>query len=179
MPEFALGALRQVCWRILVPRWASQPLSGAGAAIQGGRYNRPGQDTLYLSLDLMTAVAEYHQDIVVRPGTFCAYRVDVEGILDLTAPDEIVAAGVTAADLRSDWRYQALVEGTDPPTWQLADRVQAAGGAGLLTPSLRQPDGVNLVLWQWNDGPERTVVAFDPEADLPQDQESWAPWRTR
>jgi RES domain-containing protein len=30
-------------FRVLTPRWAFQPLSGAGAAKQGGRFNRPGQ----------------------------------------------------------------------------------------------------------------------------------------
>lgn len=41
-------------FRMLSPRWAFQPLSGAGAARQGGRFNRPGQQALYLSFSTQT-----------------------------------------------------------------------------------------------------------------------------
>ncbi|WP_439546652.1 RES domain-containing protein [Sandarakinorhabdus sp.] len=36
--------------RYLTPRWSHAPLSGAGAALHGGRFNRPGVPALYLSL---------------------------------------------------------------------------------------------------------------------------------
>jgi RES domain-containing protein len=49
-------------YRIIVPAYASSPLSGMGAARQGGRFNRPEQEALYLSLDESTALAEYKQD---------------------------------------------------------------------------------------------------------------------
>ena len=45
--------------RMIVPRYASTPLSGAGAARAGGRFNRPGLEALYVSLEVLTAVAEY------------------------------------------------------------------------------------------------------------------------
>lgn len=35
--------------RYLTPKWAFLPISGAGAAIDGGRFNRPGVEALYLS----------------------------------------------------------------------------------------------------------------------------------
>src|SRR3546814_4427365 len=43
------------------PQWASDPLSGAGAAAKGGRFNREGVEALYLSLDEVTALREYQQ----------------------------------------------------------------------------------------------------------------------
>ena len=52
-------------FRAHTPVWASRPTSGAGAAAKGGRFNREGTQALYLSLDEMTALREYHADVVV------------------------------------------------------------------------------------------------------------------
>jgi RES domain-containing protein len=46
-------------YRAHTPRWASEPLSGAGAARQGGRPNRAGVHALYLATSQETAIAEY------------------------------------------------------------------------------------------------------------------------
>ena len=70
-------------WRVLAPRWAHAPLSGEGAARHGGRWNPRGTQALYMSADLTTAVAEYEQDLGCRPGTFVAYDVAVDGVVDL------------------------------------------------------------------------------------------------
>jgi RES domain-containing protein len=48
----------------------------------------------------------------------------------------------------------------------------AAGVAGVLVPSACLAGGVNLVLWRWNDSPDRTVIPLDPQRDLPRDQSS-------
>jgi len=45
-------------FRAHTPKWASQPTSGAGAALKGGRFNREGVGALYLSLDEITALRE-------------------------------------------------------------------------------------------------------------------------
>jgi hypothetical protein len=42
-------------------------------------------------------------------------------------------------------------------------------------PSAVLRDGLNLVLWRWNDAPDRRVVAHDPQGDLPVDQSAWPP----
>jgi len=52
---------RITAYRVHTPKWASMPLSGAGAATQGGRANRPGVEALYLALDVQTAIDEYKQ----------------------------------------------------------------------------------------------------------------------
>jgi len=36
-------------YRAHTPRWSFAPLSGAGAAVQGGRFNRKGIEALYLT----------------------------------------------------------------------------------------------------------------------------------
>jgi RES domain-containing protein len=68
-------AISQRCWRILAPKWAHDPLSGSGAARFGGRFNPKGIPALYFSESIDTAFAEYQQDLLVRPGTFCAYQL--------------------------------------------------------------------------------------------------------
>ena len=47
---------RITAYRVHTPKWASMPLSGAGAATHGGRVNRPGVEALYLVLVQMEAV---------------------------------------------------------------------------------------------------------------------------
>lgn len=161
-------------FRVLTPRWAHQPLSGDGAARQGGRYNRPGMPALYVSRDLETAWAEYQQTgALVRPGTVVAYEVTAAGITDLADPDVLAELRVTAADLLGLWRDVARVEGRDPPTWVLADRLLADGCNGVLAASAARPGGVNLVLWRWGREGPVVVVHHDPVDDLPRDQASW------
>jgi len=128
---------------------------------------------LYMSTDLLTAVAEYEQEIGIRPGTFCAYDVDVAEVLDLTQPDVLAAFGIEPEVRFLPWKSILLVEHRRPPGWDIADRLTAAGIAGILVPSTRMPGGVNLVLWHWNDTPARRVVALDPQHDLPADQSAW------
>ena len=55
----------------------------------------------------------------------------------------------------------------------ISDQLIAAGMAGILVPSTRLPGGRNLVLWRWNDAPDRRVIALNPQSDLPRDQSSW------
>jgi len=54
-----------------------------------------------------------------------------------------------------------------------SQRLIAGGVAGILVPSTRFAGGSNLVLWRWNDAPDRKVAALDPQYELPADQSSW------
>ena len=165
--------IRRRCWRVLAPRWAHAPLSGAGAARHGGRHNTPGTPALYLAEDLITAIAEYEQELGIRPGTFCAYDLDVAGIVDLRENSIRERLEVTLADLLAPWKEIALVQGKQPPTWVLAQRLLTEGCAGARVPSAMLREGVNIVLWRWNEAPDRGVVAHDPLGDLPVDQSAW------
>jgi hypothetical protein len=51
----------EIFHRYHTPKWASRPTSGAGAAAEGGRFNRPGVEALYLSRAPQTALEEYKQ----------------------------------------------------------------------------------------------------------------------
>ena len=161
-------------FRVLTPRWAHQPLSGEGAARQGGRHNRPRVPALYMARDLETAWAEYQQmGALVRPGTVVAYDVTATGIADLGDPAVLAELNATAGDLLCLWRDIARVERRDPPTWVLADRLLADGSDGVLAISAARPEGVNLVLWRWRREGPVVVVPHDPAGNLPRDQASW------
>ncbi|KAA2235739.1 RES family NAD+ phosphorylase [Salinarimonas soli] len=161
-------------WRMLAPRWSHQPLSGEGAARHGGRYNAPGTPALYMSEAFTMAVAEYEQDLGIRPGMLCAYDVEAGGILDLTDPATLAALGTTPADLAAPWKQIALIERGRPPTWDLAGRLIEAGAIGVRVPSTRAA-GANLVLWRWNTALGARVAALDPLGDLPRSPRSWEP----
>ena len=130
-------------------------------------------NTLYLSADLPTAVAEYEQDIGIRPGTFCAYDVTTDCVLDLTDPAVPPTVGLKPEDCFAPWKSIFLVQRGTPPGWGVVTRVIQAGGAGVIVPSAQFKGGTNLVLWRWNDGADRQITALDPQTDLPRDQASW------
>ena len=74
-----LTALDQtLAYRMHTPKWAGSPTSGAGAALHGGRANRPGIAALYLALDIGTAIKEYQQvSTLLPPGTLVSYRLNL------------------------------------------------------------------------------------------------------
>lgn len=154
-------------WRMLNIKWQRDPLSGAGAALTGGRWNRPGRRALYLSVDHSTAIAEFHQD-VVAPGTLAAFDVHSSAIADLTDPAVRDTFDIDTNLLLVRWERIVQIERADPPGWAIAETLIAAGAHGALVPSAQRPGGVNLVLWRWSeDGSEGAHVrVLDPRGDL-------------
>ena len=159
-------------WRVLTPRWASEPLSGAGAAKRGGRWNEPGQAALYLSEDHATAIAEYMQDLA-RPGLFAPCHVEAKRIVDLCDPSVRATLEVEEAELLGAWKRIARLEKRRPPSWTIAAGLLAIGADGVRVPSAQQVRGVNLVLWRWNTKSAARVTVRDPLGDLPRDRRSW------
>lgn len=158
---------------MLAPKWAHEPLRGAGAATRGGRHNEHGTPALYMSEQVATAIAEYEQDLGIRPGMLCAYDVDVTAVVDLCDAAGRAAASVMIDELRCPWKRIAFIDRSRPPTWDIAKRLLDAGASGVRVPSVLAVGGANLVLWRWNDAPGRRVAALDPLGDLPTGQSSW------
>ncbi len=125
-----------------------------------------------MAADLTTAVAEYEQELGIRPGTFCAYDVAVAGILDLREESVLAACRIDSAAPFVPWKSLLLVENRTPPGWDIAERLIASGVPGILVPSVPLAGGTNLVLWRWNDSAARTITPLDPQRDLPRDQSS-------
>ena len=57
---------RGECFRAHNPNWSWTPLSSAGAALKGRRFNWPGLETLYLSLDYQTVFREVSSGFAYR-----------------------------------------------------------------------------------------------------------------
>jgi RES domain-containing protein len=169
--------LEGLVYRAHNPRWAFAPESGAGAALYGGRFNRVGVPALYTSLRLETAWLEAQQGFAFKaqPMTISAYRVDCEDIVDLTDPATLDANGIRTTDLACAWEDIAD-RGRSPPTWVLADRLIAAGSAGIVIRSFAagaSTGDVNVVFWRWSDTPPHQVSVVDHEGRLPKNPNSW------
>ncbi|MBI0477267.1 RES protein [Arthrobacter sp. TPD3018] len=163
-------------YRCLTPKWAYLPLSGAGAAGAGGRFNRPGVEALYLSAEPETALAEYKQgSSLPRPATLAAYELDLHDVVDLSAGYDSDYWTPHWADWDCDWRWIARVEHKVPPSWKLGDEAIRSGTAGLLFPSTHQPGGTSLVIFSANLTAADRLAVHDPDAMLPRDQRSWDP----
>ncbi len=159
------------------PAWAWSPLSGAGAALKGRRFNWPGLETLYLSLSPVTALREVSAGFAHRlaPLLLCSYDVDCDNIADLTTEASRAALRVPLEDLACPWAA-ALAAGREPASWPIVRRLRETGHAGLLTPSFAHgatPADINLVLWRWGPAPPHKVTVYDPGARLPKNQLSW------
>jgi RES domain-containing protein len=158
-------------WRGHDPRWAHDPLSGQGAAITGGRLNRPGEPTLYLALAPETAIREVQAGFPHRfqPLTLCAYEVRASRIADLRNDAVMTGLGFDPGAPACDWRLDTA-EGREPPSWGLADALRSAGAQGVLIPSHAlgaAPHDLDLVLWSWNAPDGAEVEVIDDHRRLP------------
>lgn len=155
------------------PAWAFAPLSGEGAAINGGRWNAVGQKALYLAADPATALAEYNQDLLFRPATIVRYEISGARLVNTRDPLDRARHEIPNDIHLVEW-LRIAAEGVEPPTWSIARRLQADGYHGLLYAS-RINGGECLVLWHWNEGDGCAVSVEDPDNGLPRDNASWTP----
>jgi RES domain-containing protein len=152
-------------------------LSGDGAATRGARFNPKGMPALYLALEPMTAIKEANQGFAhkIEPCVICAYEIDCDDLVDLTTEETMRTAGASRELLGAAW-FSALVDGREPPQWDLVRRLRSDGAAGALVPSFaagaHEADH-NLTLWDWGPRPPHKVVVFDPSGRLPRNQLSW------
>ena len=134
------------------PQWSWTPLSGEGARRYGGRFNRRGIPALYTSLAPLTAVREAQPlGRTLQPITLCAYEVDAEPVFDTLDEEQCQSLGVDDSDLACPtWEAQMLA-GSVPASQALADRLIAAGYAGMRVRSFAAGSGeddLNLVMWR-------------------------------
>lgn len=161
-------------YRAHTPRWSFAPLSGAGAAVQGGRFNRKGIEALYLTLEAKTALAEYQQvSPLLEPCMLTSYIASVGRLVDLRQFDGSDVWDPLWTDWDTDWRNFAFNLHIEPPTWVLGDLVRGAGHAGILFPSVVNSGGTNAVLYQDIFASGDSITVHDPHHDLPIDQSSW------
>lgn len=112
-----------------------------------GRFNRPGQDALYLSPDELSARVAIGQYITEadRNRELLSICVSACRLLDLREP--VHSALYEFA--RQPW-IAALDAGTEPASWQAADQIRSLGYDGLIDPSRRRPGLWHITLFRWN-----------------------------
>lgn len=140
-------------YRALNPVWAREPLSGAGAARFGGRFNRIGRPALYTSLAPETALREANQVGTLQPTTLFACRADIAPLLDGRDPAALAPFGMTPEALADPAWRERMLAGRPVPTQDLAEAAIGAGHRGLVAPSYARgapPQALNLVLWDWD-----------------------------
>lgn len=156
-------------YRALNPRWAAQPLSGAGAAAFGGRFNLPGVAALYCSLSPLTALREANQVGDLQPTVLVCYRAAIAKVFDGRDAAALGAYDMTSAALADPgWRL-AMRDRGSAPTQDFAARLSAGGYSGLLVPSFARAataDDYNLVLWRWGQHPSAELTLIDDEGRL-------------
>lgn len=161
-------------YRAHTPQWASRHISGGGAAIRGGRFNREGVEALYLSLDEVTALREYQQtSAFLPPCTLCSYRASLRDLVDLRQLHQGEPWDDLWHDWREDWRRLRFELHIEPPTWVLADLVLANGYTGILFPSQVHEGGTNVVVYPERLKDGNSVTVHDPDGRLPRDMSSW------
>ena len=137
-------------YRALNPIYARMPLSGRGAELYGGRFNRNGTSALYTSLSVMTALRGANQAGSLQPAALVSYDADLERVFDCR--DDATLRGQkidTAALAVTTWRDQMKATG-EANTQAFAHRLAAMGYHGLLARSFAPgtaDDDLNLVLW--------------------------------
>jgi RES domain-containing protein len=167
-----LVPLKLHAYRVLTPQWAFQPHSGAGAAKAGGRFNRPGQQAVYLALESETAIAEYAQsNPVFGPGTIATYQIELTQVVDFRAGYSD-AWDLLWQEWDCEWKRLYFVEEIEPPTWLMSDMAGGVAG-GLLFPSTKRAGGTNLVIYPDRLGDGDVFSVHDPDGALPKSRASW------
>lgn len=162
----------ETLWRAYVPRWAHAPLSGAGAARFGGRWNPVGAQAIYAARELSTAWAEYNQGFVQHPALIAHLTLSDARLADLTNAAVMKVLGVSPDIHQCEWRAE-MDEGSVPETHRLRETFMEKGFHGVIYPSYMSPGGSCVALWKWNGEGAPVLSVTDPEHRLPRDAASW------
>ena len=158
-------------YRALNPVYAREPLSGRGAELHGGRFNRKGMAALYTSLSIMTALREANQVGNLQPTTLVSYDAEFERVFDCRDERALLAYQMDAAALcDTTWRDQMKIAG-EARTQTFARRLIDDGYDGLLVRSFAPGatiEDLNLVLWRWGSNAPARLQLIDDENRLGQ-----------
>lgn len=147
-------------------------LLGQGSYLHGGRWNAPGSfRAVYGSTSDLVAVAESRANAEYAGLSlpFRAPRLLVTVELSLTRVIDLTDAGIRAqlefdaeGSRREDWR-RLQEEGFESVSQAFGRAAFASGASGLLVPSARLPEGVNVVYFPENRQELEEARVFEPE----------------
>ncbi len=156
-------------FRALNPLFASEPLSGGGAQLYGGRFNPTGVPALYASLTVLTALREANRAGSLQPTTLVSYDADIDDVFDSRDEAALAQEGMDPSALADDnWRDHMRSVG-EVATQAFARRLIGKGRNGLIVRSFASGaagDDLNLVLWRWGDAPPARLRLIDDENRL-------------
>lgn len=169
-----------ILFRALRPAWSHAPLSGEGAAINGGRWNRKGRVAIYFACDYQTALEEYWQGIERRPATIVEYHVAGASIAKIDDPALCEACAIPRDIMDFDWRTKSrhwrMLEGPDqmpmPRSWAISECILKQGYHGIEYPSRITGDPC-VCIWRWGEGSSCKITVRNSFSDLPHDRQSW------
>lgn len=155
----ALADLKPSTWsgRVWRHTFADNPPDKANG--RGARWNPPGTDALYVSLDRETTLAEAEHQIALQPirprakRTLFQLDLELSNVLDLTDPKLLEGLGVDRAAL-------SRVEFTE--CQRVGGAAAFLGHDGILVPSGRHP-GINLVVFISNQQSDAELHVRDSE----------------
>lgn len=103
--------------RAFTPRWAHEPESAAGAAIEGGRFNRLGLEARYLALKADTVLGEYQAESTrLPPATLVAFKVTAKPVVDFTGGYRLDTWSSIWANAGCNCKKLAMLEDIGPPS---------------------------------------------------------------
>lgn len=136
------GALKR-SWKATVYRHMFGNYAPTRPNVGGARWNPPGLEAIYASLERGTALAEAEYYIQLQPArpkvarTLYTLEVTVGSVVDLTMPDALAAAGLSV---------NILLASEFGPSQHIGAAVRWLGHGALLVPSVRRQSGTNLVI---------------------------------
>ena len=119
----------------------------------------------------MPAIAETMKGHDFRPVTLVQYVVRGGRIADYRDPTFRKSEGLRDDLTSTPWLGKAL-DGLAAPSQLASAQLVASGWHGMIYPAA-ESEGLNLVLWNWDDGIGPDVEVQDAESDLPTNQDSW------
>lgn len=140
--------------KIAFAKDADVSLSRGLAHRPAARFNRIGQDALYLSPDEVSArvaIGEYVKP-EDPPRVLLTFEVERSTLFDLRHPQSSDVYELA----RQSWR-KALQAGEEPKSWEAADFIRQSGHVGLIDPSRRRPGLWHITLMRWNEADAPSV----------------------
>jgi len=155
-------------------------ISGEGAAYYGGRWNPPGIQAVYASLDPVTATRESFQEFIkygfkpdnIRPRVMVGVKLKLRCLLDLRSPSVRRKVGFRLDDLlQEDW-HGIQSAGQEAWTQAIGRGCGLAGFEGLLVPSVTEGRGANVVVFPDRLRPESSIEPIGAD-ELPPHPSKW------